>query len=137
MAGSDRESLGEEFVRRFSGQYSVSVMSKKLAKGLTQFIISPANKSASPLRITVSSSAIIVNFARGQIELPSLPVSEVRLTNIANAIAHGRLVATNRKWLGRYQLTLDNGTILRGGSIRGIPLGRRAQTFESWGRDGL
>jgi hypothetical protein len=112
-------------------------MSKKLAKGLTQFIISPANKSASPLRITVSSSAIIVNFARGQIELPSLPVSEVRLTNIANAIAHGRLVATNRKWLGRYQLTLDNGTILRGGSIRGIPLGRRAQTFESWGRDGL
>jgi hypothetical protein len=133
MSNSDWRVVGQDLVRRISDRYSVSFATRNLTELLTRYDFDHATDTAG-LSLIVSPFDVIIKFGENddRIELPSLPGSESRLMEIVNAIAAGELVDTMRKRFARYRLTLSDGTIIRGGSMSGVPLGPRVRTYKPW-----
>jgi len=134
MSGTNWRELADAFSKVITDKYLVVLKSRTLSRKLIEYTFDPSNPSAAPLSLIVSPFEVIVIFgANGnRIELSSLPSSETRLVKIVNAIAKGKLVESKRKWLAKYRLELSDGTVLRGGSVSGIPIGRSVRTYKPW-----
>jgi hypothetical protein len=134
MSDANWRDLGQTFAQAISDQYPVTLASRDLTERLTRITVTPSKSGAADLSLTVSPYEVIVEFGafHNRIELPPLPDSESRLSSVVDAVACGGLAESKRKWLVRYQLTLSDGSVLRGGSIMGLPLGPQVRTYGHW-----
>jgi hypothetical protein len=134
MNDSNWTEVVENLLQRISKRYSVPFSSRILSEKLTRYDFIPPKSSAASLSLFISPFEVIVMFgSKGErIELSSLPGSENQLMGIVEAIAEGRFVETRRRLFSRYRLDLNDGTVLRGGSVSGVPMGSRVQKYESW-----
>jgi hypothetical protein len=134
MSNENWREVGQSFAQAISDRYPVTLASRDLTERLTQFTVTPSKSGAADLSLTVSPFEVIVEFGacHNRIELPPLPDSESRLNSVVNAVACGGLAESKRKWLSRYRLNLSDGSVLRGGSIRGLPLGPQVRTYGNW-----
>src|SRR6266511_2305697 len=110
------ESRAAALAEKIAQDVSASVEHERLTDKLRVFTFKPKNQDAAEMSIVVSAYEVIFSAGRGtRFELDPLPGSEKRVVALARAIASGGL--SERVWPGRvkFELRLEDGTVLRGG----------------------
>ncbi len=110
----------------------------RLTSKLLEFTFKPSNDNAAEMGFVVSPHELIFSAGPGaRFELDALPASENRVLELALAIAGGGL--EERLWPGRvkFELRLQDGTVVTGGSTSSLiprPGKSRAVRYASYDR---
>jgi hypothetical protein len=135
MGGDEQwDSHAEKFFRALSQELSATLKARKLTAGLLEFRLTSAVEGTAEIRVVVSSTEVILSAGRGtRFELEELAGSEARISSLVRAVARGGL--TEFIWPKRvtFELELEGGEVLHGGTRKGLPRQRGNATRVAYG----
>jgi hypothetical protein len=134
------QSRAAAFAEKLAREVSAGLEHEQLTERLQMFTFKPRNQDAAEMSLIVSADEVILSVGRGtRFELQALPGSENRVLALTRAIASGGL--SERVWPRRvkYELHLQDETVVRGSSWFGLfqrPGRARSVTYAPYERTG-
>lgn len=115
------EALSEALAERLSRGLGAELARRRLTDRLLEFKFKPSRAGATEIGLVTSPDEAILSAGAGtRFELDGLPGSEDRIMLLARAIAAGGLSETIWPHRVRFELRMESGELLRGGTRDGL-----------------